>query len=552
MTETGTPTAESRNPLHMHSGGSTRWTRVNFAEAVQGVQKPLDWAFWEQGLELSLREVFFRMGALPRGQATIPESVDQRFSGIFYGRVAGNVDLFRYVADRLPGSSGDQLEEKMFGKPPPAAPGRKPLAAYARYPVVAARMPAALVKPVRALRTMHAANHTWWQRDVLDHPPAGLDGARTLLCDACARFTTTLMAHGVPTMLSGQLLESLGALAQRATGDPTAGLALATGLGSMEELGLIEDVYRAANGSLEVSEVIRRHGNHGPDEGKLSSRSWREDRSHLDSFLNSYRASEVPDPREREREQVRRRERAEREVLGALPARYRAQARLTTALARLYIPLREVAKASYLVAIDGGRCAARVIGGRLAASGALADPEDVFLLTLSEALGETPADLRALVDERRERDTRYRELELPQDWTGTPRPFVPIQPEAGPIEGDVTGIGVFGEEPVTGRAHIVLDPTDAGLAEGEVLVCPTTDPSWTPLFLVAAAVVIDIGGPISHGAIVARELGVPCVINTGSGTRDIPHGATVTVDGRRGVVTIRRDQGGEYGSELRP
>ena len=64
--------------------------------------------------------------------------------------------------------------------------------------------------------------------------------------------------------------------------------------------------------------------------------------------------------------------------------------------------------------------------------------------------------------------------------------------------------------------------------DGDILVCKTTDPSWTPLFMLAAALVIDTGGQMSHGAIVARELGVTCVINTVTGTRDIPDGATIT------------------------
>jgi pyruvate,water dikinase len=66
----------------------------------------------------------------------------------------------------------------------------------------------------------------------------------------------------------------------------------------------------------------------------------------------------------------------------------------------------------------------------------------------------------------------------------------------------------------------------------------TTDPSWTPLFMLADALVIDTGGAMSHGAIVARELGVTCVINTGTGTRVIPDGATITVDGSTGIVAI--------------
>jgi phosphoenolpyruvate synthase/pyruvate phosphate dikinase len=99
------------------------------------------------------------------------------------------------------------------------------------------------------------------------------------------------------------------------------------------------------------------------------------------------------------------------------------------------------------------------------------------------------------------------------------------------------GIGVVGRQ-VTGRARVVSDPSACEFEDGDILVCSMTDPSWTPLFLLADALVIDTGGQMSHGAIVARELGVCCVINTVSGTRDIPEGATITVDGSTGVVEI--------------
>jgi pyruvate,water dikinase len=99
------------------------------------------------------------------------------------------------------------------------------------------------------------------------------------------------------------------------------------------------------------------------------------------------------------------------------------------------------------------------------------------------------------------------------------------------------GIGIVGDV-ATGRARVVTDPSQADLEPGDILVCQTTDPSWTPLFLVAEALVIDTGGAMSHGAIVARELGVTCVINTKTGTRDIPDGAAISVDGRSGVVTL--------------
>jgi pyruvate,water dikinase len=92
---------------------------------------------------------------------------------------------------------------------------------------------------------------------------------------------------------------------------------------------------------------------------------------------------------------------------------------------------------------------------------------------------------------------------------------------------------------VEGRARVVLDP-DSGIdiEPGEILVCETTDPSWASYFLVAGALVIDIGGAMSHGAIVAREMGIPCVINTRAGTAAIATGDLLSVDGGAGTVRV--------------
>jgi pyruvate,water dikinase len=91
----------------------------------------------------------------------------------------------------------------------------------------------------------------------------------------------------------------------------------------------------------------------------------------------------------------------------------------------------------------------------------------------------------------------------------------------------------------TGRARVVLDPGAPGdLGPGDVLVAPITDPSWTPLFLAAEAVVVDVGATMSHAVIVSRELGIPCVVSAVGATRRIPDGATLEVDGNTGRVTI--------------
>ena len=89
------------------------------------------------------------------------------------------------------------------------------------------------------------------------------------------------------------------------------------------------------------------------------------------------------------------------------------------------------------------------------------------------------------------------------------------------------------------RRGSCTDPADPGALEpGDVLVAPITDPAWTPLFLAAAAVVVDVGAQQSHAAIVARELGIPAVVSVEGASHTIPDGTTITVDGTRGTVTV--------------
>ncbi len=92
---------------------------------------------------------------------------------------------------------------------------------------------------------------------------------------------------------------------------------------------------------------------------------------------------------------------------------------------------------------------------------------------------------------------------------------------------------------VRGRARVVLDPSDPGdLGSGDVLVAPLTDPSWTPLFVPVEAVVVDVGGQMSHAVIVSRELGLPCVVAVTGATTMIADGTPVEVDGGAGTVRI--------------
>jgi pyruvate,water dikinase len=212
-------------------------------------------------------------------------------------------------------------------------------------------------------------------------------------------------------------------------------------------------------------------------------------------------------------------------------------------LARRQIPLREVGKAAFLQCIDVCRAAARTHGAALVAQGALAEVDDVFYLTADELESRLATNLPALVEERHAQREEHLQVRLPDVWKGPPE-AIPIGDGAAELDDELTGMAVS-PGTVEARARVVIDP-EAGIdiEPGEVLVCATTDPSWASYFLVASALVIDIGGAMSHGAIVARELGVPCVINTRIGTRAIATGDLIRVDGDAGRVTVldRGDQ----------
>ena len=90
-------------------------------------------------------------------------------------------------------------------------------------------------------------------------------------------------------------------------------------------------------------------------------------------------------------------------------------------------------------------------------------------------------------------------------------------------------------------AHRLRPDQPGGLGPGDILVAPITDPAWTPLFLAAAGVVVDVGAQQSHAVMVSRELGIPAVVSATGTSATIPDGARVAVDGTRGIVTVHAD-----------
>jgi pyruvate,water dikinase len=94
---------------------------------------------------------------------------------------------------------------------------------------------------------------------------------------------------------------------------------------------------------------------------------------------------------------------------------------------------------------------------------------------------------------------------------------------------------------VEGRVRVVLDPRQAGLVPGEIMVCPGTDPSWTPLFLTAGGLIMEVGGMMTHGAVVAREYGIPAVVGVDHATQRLVTGQCVRLDGSSGQIDVLDD-----------
>lgn len=178
------------------------------------------------------------------------------------------------------------------------------------------------------------------------------------------------------------------------------------------------------------------------------------------------------------------------------------------------------------------------LGRRLVDAGALAQPEDVFHLRLEELRALRPPEAMDDADRSRVRDLVARRAALRREYAAVPMlDLAAVLPSSdGASEALLTGTPASGGV-AEGRVRLIRGPEEFGeLRAGDILVCPNTNPSWTPLFARAAAVVVDTGGLGSHAAIVAREYGVPAVMGTRRGTSVLKDGQRVRVDGSRGRV----------------
>lgn len=218
------------------------------------------------------------------------------------------------------------------------------------------------------------------------------------------------------------------------------------------------------------------------------------------------------------------------------------------ASARRFGAWRERGKTNCIKVLHEARLPLYVLGRRLAAQGHLAHPQQVFMALDAEldTLVLKPASLSERLAAREAEWRKLFGIKLPT-FVDARKPIPPLAslPRLADTTvtavqvGDVLQGGPASAGVVQGRARIVPSPSLAGdLQPGEIMIAPQTDPSWTPLFLVSAGVVVDVGAMNSHAMIVSRELGIPCAAGVPDASRRIPNGALIEVDGSTGKVTV--------------
>jgi pyruvate,water dikinase len=185
------------------------------------------------------------------------------------------------------------------------------------------------------------------------------------------------------------------------------------------------------------------------------------------------------------------------------------------------------------------RRALLTLGARWTAGGLLDAPDDIFFLTLDEmqSLAEEPRPIQSLVRERRaefERNTRRNPPAILRDGEAVESVQAAGQIESGTLRGIAGSPGI-----ASGIVRVIRGPHEFDkLQRGDILVAPLTNPVWTPLFAIAGGIITQVGGILSHGAIVAREYGIPAVMAVPAATQLLQDGQSVTVDGSRGVVLL--------------
>jgi phosphohistidine swiveling domain-containing protein len=581
----------------VESTPSTRfpiYTRANIGEVFPDPVAPLTYSWGMQGddgklgfSEMGFRNAYVRLGAFEHSEFPDDEMV---FLGVNGGYGYLNASAMRLFGERAPGLTAGDIDAMFFGEQPGIPPYevqegdvRPDLEAKvgetfgwalttssldevladekamnelrANRPDLSAMSDRELLDMVRDLAD-NRFPHIFGQHiyiTMLATVPAGIV---TAVCAAVGRPTDALkVIAGVGDVESAAPSMAMWDLGRLVAASESLNAAFDGGVDGIVDRVLGVDGPDGDNFREEFAGFVFKYGARGPNEWEVREPTWEVEPELVLAAIDRMRLSpassapaghnkELADERLRLIDEIAAMVESDPETHGQFLAGCRAAA--------VFMPGRERTKTNAVKLAQEIRMGLREYGRRMVERGHWEKINDFGLLKIDEltATLDDPTAHVVELGERRATMAELAELQEPFVFVGTPTPLADY-PRRDAAVVDIAGSGdelqgVPGCAGISrGIARVVLDSHDpSALEPGDVLVAPITDPSWTPLFVPASGVIVDVGAPLSHAIIVSRELGIPCVVSVTDATKRIPDGALVEVNGETGVITVIDATGG--------
>jgi rifampicin phosphotransferase len=558
-----------------------RWpinTRGNIGEVFPEVITPLSYKLAVIAAERGWRDGFATMGILAPNDLRRP---DPTIIGLYGGYGYLNLSFLRIVGVRAPGSNTEAIDTSLFGEgnPPPylSHKGDKNLLCSLKMLRTVLKALSIREVPKQVADSRRRADEWIARRPRLD---ASNEELLAFLNEYVHVFAPVFANHIVTTFsasIVGGLLNDgavaagdaslvtdlMGAFGEVASAqyarqmlevarvvraNPRVNAEFDNGVSGL--LDRLEGVPDAGDFRSAFDKFVDVYGHRGPNDWEISSRTWENTPELALVAINCMRQADHDlDPATRLGNIEQLRAEAVARVLPHLKLMDRVNFRKAVKVMGFWFRGREGTRDQAIRMHLPTRQVFFELARRATEIGGWSDPRDVALLDPCDELPKCMADPRAWTETIRERAAlrdRFAAVEPPffiTSQAGVPgieemEANARVHPGLAPAGAVLRGAGGCSGV-AQGRARVVLDPADPnGLEPGDILVAPLTDPAWTPLFLPAAAVVVNVGALMSHAIIVSRELGIPCAVSVEHATERIPDGALIEVDGAAGTVRI--------------
>ena len=562
------------------------YTRANIGEVFPDPVSPMSFTWFETdgslgGAEIGFREAYYRIGVMTPDELPPNDAV---FLGVSNGYGYLNASALRLLGHRAPGMTYKDIDDSFFGDAPGVpdfnpAPGddRPELTAKIGetfgWVLTTPDLPRVLdfEKQMNDLRQNRPDFSSFSDRELVDFTWEIMD----------AHFADLFTEHIYISFLATLPIGIITGVCT-AVGKPEAILKLLSGLGDVESAAPSMEMWTLGrsvaasdtlntmfdggstglDAKLRASEdpdavafvsafdgFLKTYGARGPNEWEAGSPTWETAPDLALAAIDRMRLS--PDdsaPQLRNAAAAEERAALGAEIAAMVEGDPETHGQFMAALnsATVFMPGRERTKTNAIKLVHEARVALQEWGRRAVAAGNFPQVNSYNLLTKEEqfAFLDDPSGFHDELVRRGEHMAEIGALQEKFLFVSDPGPMSDMANRADVVTVDLAQGETLQGMPgcpgsARGRARVITDSFNPdALAPGDILVAPFTDPSWTPLFVPAAAVVVDVGAPLSHAIIVSRELGIPCVVSATDATRIIPDGALIEVSGDTGAVTI--------------